>query len=179
MRALAILALMILAPCAPAEIFRHLDKHGKVVFTDQPPENAEQVTLPKANVMNMDPNARDAASRFKQQDEAARNAPPPATEGYSSLRVVGAPDGQQLQNPTEPITVAAKAEPPLRPGDTLVIRHNGETANPDGADSVTFERIDRGEHTFVAEIRNANGEVLISSPPMTFNVQRTTIIRQH
>ncbi len=178
MRLLLIFFLVTLAQHGLADIYKHLDQHGNPVYTDQPPEDAEQVTLPKPNVLNADPAARDAAARYKKVDtEAARQAG--ATQkGYTQLRIGGIPEGQILQNPTDPITVLALPNPPLRAGHKLVILHNGVPANPNGNDSVIIPHIDRGNHVFVAEIRDAQGAVLITSPPASFDVQRTSVIRR-
>ncbi len=173
MRLLLILLLAALAPNGLADIYKHLDQHGNPVYTDQPPEDAEQVTLPKPNVLNADPAARNAAARYKTDAKAS-----PVKEGYTQLRIGGVPEGQTLQNPTDPVTVFVLPEPPLRAGHTLVIFHNGEPANTNNNHNITLSHIDRGSHVFVAEIRDARGAVLITSAPTSFTVQRTSIIRR-
>lgn len=179
MRLLLTLLLATLAPNGLADIYKHLDPHGNPVYTDQPPENAEQVTLPKPNVLNADPAARDAAARYKKANtEAARQADA-APKGYTQLHISGVPDGQTLQNPTTPITMTALPEPPLRAGHKLIIYHNGEPTNTSNSHSINIPYIDRGSHVFVAEIRDAEGKVLITSAPTSFTVQRTSVIRRH
>lgn len=179
MRLLLTLLLATFAPNGLADIYKHLDPHGNPVYTDQPPENAEQVTLPKPNVLNADPAARDAAARYKKIDTEATRQAGAAPKGYTQLHISGVPDGQTLQNPTAPITMTALPEPPLKAGHKLIIYHNGEPTNTGNSHSINIPYIDRGSHVFVAEIRDAKGNVLITSAPTSFTVQRTSVIRRH
>lgn len=165
--ALGLLALLA-APFAPAGIYKHVDADGKVTFTDQPPHDAQAVDLPPANVLNLGPQAATPAEN--PPDEPAPTGPVP----YASL-VVDGPTGT-LTNPTDAVSVGATSEPALQEGHRMVLLHNGREANTEGGSTVTIPWIERGEHTFVAEIRDSAGTVLIRSKPHVFVVFRPSVL---
>lgn len=160
------LALLISLP-ATAAIYRHVDKDGKVYFTDQPPEDAA------AEPVELSPINRLPAPK------AGRPATTPGTPvtgsapTYGQLLLTGVNDGQELRNPTNPVVVAAQPDVPLQPGHILVFFHNGQEVMRGTNRLYTVAQIDRGSHTFSCEIRNENDEVLIRSSPVTLHVHRT------
>lgn len=161
------LAVLLAAPVLQAGIYRHVDADGKVSYTDQPPADAESVDLPPANVLEM--GIRPAPVPENPPEKAVPAGPVP----YTSL-VVDGPTGT-LSNPTDPVSIGAISEPPLQEGHRLVLLHNGAEAKGDGSGMLTFPWIDRGEHTFIAEIRDAAGKLLIRSQPHVFVVFRSSV----
>lgn len=151
-----------IAPPPRGSIWRQTGPDGKPVFTDRPPPGtAEQVPLSPINQV--------PALRAESGWPGAPAAPGP---GYQTLHIGGVAAGTLLNNPREAITISARPTPSLQPGHRLVILHNNAEANQDGSSSVTIARIARGSHTFVAEVRDLQGKVLISSSPLTFYVRR-------
>lgn len=168
MRLLPALLLVILLPATSAAgaIYRHVDARGNVVFTDQPPEEgAEEVVLPKLNQV--------PGERPDEQKTAA----PPAFAGYKSLTITGLEDGAVLRDPTVPVSVNVVPQPALRDGDRIVVRHNGEVV--DSAGFYQIPAIERGTHTFGAEIVDADGKVMITASDVTIHVFRTMVHNQH
>lgn len=169
-RAVFIIAIA-LAASLPAygEIYRHTDKNGNVVYTDQPPEDAEPVELQPLNTV---PGGQ---TRNRSDERQRPGAPAAATAtAYASLKLSGVAANEMLQNPEGSITLSASADLPLQAQHRLYFIDNGRDISAGDSDTFVIERIERGSHTFAAEIRDASGKVLISSEPVTMQVSRTT-----
>lgn len=179
---IALLALLALPLAADAAIYRHVDNHGNVVYTDQPPEEGgEEVELPPLNQLPGGAASRPGAAKKPPAPPAA--APGPATpvpaagpEGYQSLEIQGVEDGATLRDPTSGIYVSATVKPALRPGDRILLRHNGTETGSGG--SFELQQLERGTHSFSAEIVDADGKVLLRAKDVTINVFRTTVRNQ-
>lgn len=150
---------------AAAEIYRHVDARGKVVFTDQPVEGAEAVSLPKMNTL---PAAKTADNTANPQADVFA--------GYRAIVLSGVEANATLRNPNDAITITARPEPALQSGDRLLIRHNGAPVTADNG-SYTMAYMERGTHTFSAEIQDAEGHVLFVGDSLSIHVQRTSVIR--
>ncbi len=149
-----------------AGIYRHVDANGKVVFTDQPPEHAEEVDLPKINTVPAEKANRSAADTQQSKKEVFT--------GYQSLTLGGVEAGATLYQPEGPVSIYARMEPPLQPGHRLSMRHN-ETSVETANGSYTIPHIDRGSHRFQAEIHDGAGKLLIASTVLEFHVQRPVV----
>lgn len=174
MQRLLVIALLVLVanPLSAAGIYRHTDKNGKVVFTDQPPDQAdvEEVQLGPINTV--------PAGRKERRNEGSETAPaaPPA-ENYQRLDLGGVQNGDELRNPEGPVNLSATPDIPLQPGHTLVFIDNGrEITSTTG--SAVIESIERGTHTISAEIRDASGTTLVRSAPATIQVLRNHVPRR-
>jgi hypothetical protein len=146
-----------------AEIYKHIDSSGKVVFTDQPPDDveAEQVQLGPVNTVPAAP-------------RAAATAPVPTAtvaSKYSWLKV-SLSVGASVTNPGGPVVVSAGTDIGLQPGHKVVFFQNGVEVASGPAMSVAIADISRGEHTFKAEIRDGAGKVLVTSNAATTQVHR-------
>jgi hypothetical protein len=154
-----------IAPPPRGSIWRQTGPDGKPVFTDRPPPGAaEQVPLPPLNQVPAFRNNDDGSGT-----PASRTTPFP---GYQPLLISGVEPGTTLVHPQEPVSILVKVVPGLQPGHQLLILHNGTQANTNNSSSVTIAVIPRGEHTFTAEIRDANGQVVATGEPLTFSVTR-------
>lgn len=173
MRLLPITALLLLPLAADAQVYRHVDASGKVTFTDRPPTEAEPVALPPVNALPLGPRASTA------REEGGEEAPPApaAVVPYTSLVVTGFDPDTVLRDPAGGIGVQAQATPPLQPGHRLVLSHNGQPAD---GDSLYVETLERGTHSFVAEIIDEEtGAVLIRSQPLQLHVHRTSVLHRN
>lgn len=163
------IVLLCAATSMAAEIYRHVDAQGRVTYTDQPAGNASPVVLESINTLPA--TAAPAARQDKSQ------GPAPFT-GYESLTLAGVENNAVLRNPTAPVTVTARLQPRLQPGHTLLIHHNGQPANIDNGTSVSVADIERGAHTFRAEVLDTDGKMLIQTYELSIHVHRASALRR-
>lgn len=158
--------LLLVVPVLSAEagVYRYIDKHGNQVFTDSPPEGAEKVETKPVMTMPF-PRARESVapdSVTAQQKRAAVVAytvtlsNPPADAVYRRGEGGGVP-------------VAVSVSPSLEAGHQLEVLLDG---NPWEGNAIPLsESMDRGTHTLLARVVDAKGNVLASSPTVSFHVQ--------
>jgi hypothetical protein len=141
-------------------IYRTLDEKGRPVFTDvpDPSRDAEQVEIREQNTIRM-VQPRQMIKAPEQEDKA---------EPTYKLAITSPADQTTVHNP-ESMTVRISAQPELQEGHRLRLLDNGEES------AATIAYPDRGEHRFVAQIVDADGEVLAESDPVVVYVHRVKV----
>jgi len=72
------------------------------------------------------------------------------------------------------LEVLVAVAPALRPGDRVVLTLDGHPAASGAGLRFALSGIDRGEHTLVAKAVDSDGDSLIASPPVVFNLWRAS-----
>lgn len=147
------------------KIYRSVDRHGNVIFSDQPAENSEdseEVHLRTPNAVPMKKVVLPDAESEKDEPESA--------PVYSSLAITSPEPESTIRNPQEPVRVAVDLKPSMQSEDRLVLFDNG-VAQADMAMNVSI----RGTHTLVVKVLGPKGEVRITSAPVQVYVHRSTV----
>lgn len=150
---------------ASAKIYRSVDKHGNVIFSDQPAEDSgasEEVHLRTPNMVPM------KQVKLPQVDSQAAEEEP--AEEYRSLVITSPEPESTIRNPREPVPIVVDLQPSLQGEDRLVLFDNGEEQP-----GMELNTIIRGTHSLVVKVINPDGEVLISSEPVRVYVHRSTV----
>lgn len=150
---------------APAKIYRSVDKHGNVIFSDQPAEDkgvSEEVHLRTPNAVPM------KQVKLPQVDSQA--AEEEQAEEYRTLVITSPEPESTIRNPREPVPIVVDLQPSLQEEDRLVLFDNGEEQP-----GMELNTIIRGTHSLVVKVINPDGEVLISSEPVRVYVHRSTV----
>lgn len=167
---------MLLAALGPAmataEIYRTVDEHGNVVFTDIPPpsgQTSESVTINPVNTFAV--------------PAPAVTAPPveadvPEVAHYDSIRILTPANDATVRENAGNVTVAVALIPPLRAGDRLVLYMDGNQS-PVRAQGASFqlENVDRGSHTIGVRVLDDSGRVAAEAETSTFHLQRVSALR--
>lgn len=172
MRLLLLVLGLTLALPATAEIYKWTDSDGHVVFSDQPHPGAQK--LPEKEVPTIPAPKLPAPSP---QPQTKKTAP----QGYSTIKIVQPKNNVAFWDTAGEVTVEAVLKPPLRAasGQKLVLTLDGKTA-AQSAGSTTFQlsNVDRGTHTLVLEVEDADGKVVAASDPVTFTIHRASILNR-
>lgn len=141
-------------------IYRTLDEKGRPVFTDapDPSRDSEQVEVREQNTIEM---VKPKPSAFSGQKP---NKPPLQYK----LAITFPADQSTFHNP-ESLTVKISAQPALQEGHQLRLLDNGVETTP------VIAYPDRGEHRFVVQIVDAEGEVVSESAPVMVYVHRARV----
>ena len=166
-----VLAALVVCSSASAQMYKWVDKDGKVHYSDQAPPgvNAEPVQLKPLTTMD---------APAPTSSDAADGTPPPAptkpidnATSYKSI-VVTSPKKDETLRGGGAVSFAADTDPALAFGDSIIFELDGAVVS----DSVGS--LDRGSHQIVASVIASNGAVKISSAPLTFFVQQATVQQQ-
>lgn len=144
-------------------IYRVRDARGNVTFTDDPPEDAQEVE-------EMD--VRDPQSMPAPRTPPQRGPEPEEEEDepfqYERLEISSPEHEENIHNP-ESVSVSVDVEPSLRPGHRLRLFHNGEPV-----EGTTLEQPERGKHELQVRVLDAEGNQVQSSDPVTLYIHRAS-----
>ncbi len=153
------------APEAPTTVYRKVDRHGNVTFSDQP-EDGEAVDVLPANTVPPHvpiPRAPEQAAMEKQV--------------YKKCAVVAPTSGETMGQEVTSVTLSAATEPGLFSGHTLQFMANG---NPLGAAGTAMNYVmaqyDRGTYAITVKVLDAEGKTVCVSKPVEFHVKRASLL---
>jgi hypothetical protein len=161
-RAAACAVMLLLAHPVLAQVYKSVDKDGRVIFSDQPSPGAEQVPLGQTN-------------RIPTVDTAAPPAPEePTSSGppYTRIAIVEPVDGATITNPGGNFVVQFVLEPALRDGDTLQLLVDGQPTGTISDASIQLEGMLRGEHTLELVVFDARGRFAARAEPVHITLIR-------
>lgn len=168
---LPVLVLLTWPPLAAAEIYRYEDENGRVIFSDQPPD--EQATpLELEPLTTVPPRQLQPIA----DEEPRAQATEPAN--YESL-TIAAPvhDGTVISAPGS-VNIRLQSKPALdvKKGHRVHIYLDGKPVQQGLTQlSASLEYVDRGTHQLSARIVDAEGRELIKSDSITFHLRRPFI----
>ncbi|GAB3108213.1 DUF4124 domain-containing protein [Aestuariicella hydrocarbonica] len=152
---------------AAAEIYKSVDEHGNVIYTDNPKGNnkVNTVELPPVNTQPATP----VYQRPTQQ---------PSQSTEYQVTIHAPQDGAQIPTGQRDIPVSLNVSPQLKQGAYIQILLNGQVFGSDfHATQFTLQGVYRGEHHLQAVVISASGEELARSDSVTIYVHRASVAR--
>lgn len=163
-KTLLILSLALALNGAQAAVYKTIDKDGNVGYSDSPAENAEELDLPPVPVINISPSPK--------MNLAPRQGKKQTQQAYTQLSINQPKSDATIRNNAGNISVELLIDPPLREGDTIILKSNGEEVGRGRSNTLSISQMNRGSHALQAIIIDADGETLRSSGTTTFHLQR-------
>ncbi len=152
-----VLLLVCVTALAQHKIYKSVDENGNVIYSDQPPTpDAKPLELPEGNIIKTVP---------AQPNPIEHAAPSPQAP---QIGVLSPADEETFWGTGNDLPVLLEVQPELRPGMQINLYIDGEQIATVGTLKTTLQQIDRGTHTFRAELVSADGELLASSESRTF-----------
>ena len=166
---------------AATRIYRTVDEHGNVGFTDVPPKSEEQGQAVDLNQgSSFQPPEQPGSSRSLEswlgtEDQRSEKEP---NRGYTSLSVASPAGDGALRDNAGNVTVVADLAPDLHPDHVLQLYLDGELAQSSRTPVFQLVNVDRGTHQIELRVVDAAGNTLAASEPSTFHLQRRSAILQ-
>ncbi|MCR9260029.1 MAG: DUF4124 domain-containing protein [Pseudomonadaceae bacterium] len=169
------------APSAYSAIYKTTDADGNVVFTDVPPkDDAKSFELTEGNTYRPEtpvpaiPAPVDV-DETQETEESAEEAP---RAGYDKIAITAPADDEALRENTGNISVSVSMDPALdtSSGHRIQVLVDGQVAGEAPSATVSLQNIDRGTHSLVAQVVDANNNVLASSSAVVVHLQRYSIL---
>lgn len=142
---------------ASAEVYKIIDKQGRVVYTDRPPAKAKAVELPNINTLPQ--------VKFIPNDAPAFNAVVDA-DTYQ-INVISPVSGYVLQADERNLNVSVNLDKALQSGHVLVYFWDGYIVQKTTAMAVTIAEPSRGEHKLHVDVMSRYGKHLGQSGPVS------------
>ena len=162
---------------AHAAIYKTTDAEGNVVFTDVPPkDDAKSVEIKQGNSYRPEVATPAAvAPAAEDEEDMAEDTP---TAGYDKIAITSPAHDEALRENTGNISVSVALDPALNTaaGHRLQVLVDGQIAGEAPSATVSLQNIDRGTHSLIAQVIDANNSVLASSSAVVVHLQRYSIL---
>jgi hypothetical protein len=156
---------------ASAAVYKTVDEHGTVVYTDDPAGNGEPVKLPPLSTVPPPPVYAPQTSQSAEQAGAQAAA-------YEQLAVAKPAPDETLRDNTGDVKVQVSIKPKLdkEAGDRLQYFLDGQPQGaPTTSDKTRFSNVPRGTHTVEAAVVDASGNELKRSDGVRFYLHRQSV----
>ncbi len=151
-------------------LYRWVDEQGVVHYSDTPHPGAKRIDVHGAQTYSAPRAGAPVTS------SAVADKPLAPIAGYDDCIITQPTPNQSFYAP-ESIHISIKLSPALQAGDKLAVLLDGQPiAGAAGALDYTVSDIDRGTHSITAAVKDGSGQVVCSSPGVTFFVQRPSLL---
>ena len=170
-----LLSVIFVVPSFAEGIYKWVDEDGQTHFSDVPRDGAEEVELGPAQTFSL-PAAATSSSATTLNDDAVEDDD---EVKYESLVVTSPTQEETIWNTGGIVTVGVYLQPGLQLGHQIRVSLDGTAVSvEERSSSVQLSDVTRGEHTITAEVQDVRGNVLITSAPVTFFYQQTSVSRR-
>ncbi|TWH77497.1 uncharacterized protein DUF4124 [Azomonas agilis] len=153
-----------------AEIYRYTNAQGEVIYTHQPPAGVEATPIELST-----PNRLEPPSRPLVQPPSSSVTSGKAAFAYQ-IRWIGLTSGQTIRANDGNLHISVQLQPELQSGHFLRFSLDGQAVTGLQADAeVYLTELDRGAHSIMLEVLEANGKVIQTSAPLSFTLQRSSL----
>lgn len=170
------LALFCLSQAGAATVYKWTDSNGVIHFSDQPAPGAERIITqsgPRVSQGQLPSSPRQAAASRR---SSAKTEPNDTAVDYSEFEIESPQPDQTFTD--QSVSVRLRLEPDLKPGHLLSLYLNGKLVENQSPKSTQFtlNELPRGSYQLVASVMDAASGETKTTTPVTFNVQRPSIL---
>jgi hypothetical protein len=165
-----LLATLVAAPAAVAEIYKVVNPDGTVTYTDQRPSSgAEVVDLPPLSVVETDIDT----SIVTERPEAGTDEPTlrDLRREYRDFRITQPQNEETFWGTGNTVTISWGASQPIPDTMSVALYVDGQQQAAPANGGVTLT-LDRGEHQAYAELRDPGGRLVTRTETVTFFVKQ-------
>lgn len=151
---------------ASANIYKHVDQYGNVSYSDKPSLGAEEfkVSGGKSKSKSEDDIEEEQASNPKKGDDTE-------SVKYKSLEILTPRQGKVVDSETKAVQVILLPTPSLGANDELVINIDGKDVSKGRDVNLSVQNLPSGDHTVSSRIQNSEGQVVIESASVRFQIK--------
>ncbi len=156
-----------------ATVYKHVDEHGNIVYTDEPVDGAKEIQLPKPQTYQ--PNNLAPQDVFNDSSSHADHAPQIDPSALDYTLAITYPESEAtIPRGQTDIEFRVFIEPELHHVHQLVLIQDDEMINANVEENtLTLSELQRGEHTFEVHIIDAKRKhVIEKSQPIILYIQR-------
>ena len=165
MKRIFVILLLLPVGLSAETVYKSVDKDGSISFSDQPSANSEKLEINKAPAVN-----------FRKIEMPARPAQQ-ASKGkgeYQSLAIQQPSNEATVRDNQGNVTVDIGVLPALDKGHVIALEMDGKKLGETSGATFKLKKIERGAHQLLARIIDQEGNVLLSSDPVTFYLHKTS-----
>lgn len=172
--AILLVACLLLAADAGAQIYKVVDEEGNVTYTDQRPSaDAQPMDLPELSVIETDVEVPETPQPGAAAAEGEEKPPTPRElrRRYSDFRILQPQQEETFWGTGNTVVVAWGSSREMLPDITARLYVDGQPqdVSPNGSLSLT---LDRGEHNVYAELLDSRKRRIVNTDTVTFFVKQ-------
>ena len=154
-----------LSSLATAEVYKTVDKNGRITYTDGPPTDttAKPVELKTINSLPSPPAI---------PHTSLSNSGPKQEAPEYQVQILAPENGTTLLADERSVTLSVSLNPNLHDGDSLAYKIDGTTLATTNELSYTVTEPPRGEHSLTVDVVDRDGNSLAQSNAITLVVMR-------
>jgi len=164
MRFFIILLLAFVAHASAETVYKTVDEHGNVIYTDKPSQEAEKIQIDELKTIK-----NPYADKYIYKPYTPKKEP---EKKYDSLSITSPADDEAIRSNTGDVTITIAVKPGLGSDDQLQLLLDGKQVASGNGNRFALKNIDRGTHTVVVQVVDTDGKVIISSPSQQFHLLR-------
>ena len=173
-RTAVLLTLAGLSPAVLGEIYKTVDANGNVVFTDIAP--VDRSGQPAAQPVTVEPvnSYQPPSAPVSQQGDA----PPQSDEVgyYEQVDVISPAEDETIRDNSGNVQIQIAISPRLRGDHRLMLILDGADIGLEAVNGVfELSNVDRGTHTAAGRVLDRQGNTVVESSPVTFNLMRVAL----
>lgn len=148
-----------------ATVYKKVDENGNIIFSDTPMDDAETMEVQPVPTMKLD------KIRVPQNNKPKK----PKAFSYKSVTITAPEQDEVFWNTGGSLTINVQVAPSLRDNHQIQLLLNGEKrAGPSASTSFSLSNLFRGAYNAVAQVVDEKGNVVTSSPAVTFHIKQTS-----
>jgi len=173
MRFILTLLLLGVTASAAAAVYKWVQPDGSIIYSDRPPtKNAAPTDLPEVQeiIIAPTPPLSDESAPIRSQEDQAVN--------YTNLEITEPANDSTIRDNAGNISIKLAIEPALKEGDSIAVLLDGKIIGQGHGTSISLSNVDRGTHTLMAIVKNAQNKTLISSSSVTLHLMRVSDLQK-
>ena len=162
---------LLFSQAATAAVYKSVDKHGNVVYTDDPVGNGEPVSLPPLSTVPP-PNYQPVSGSGGDDNAGTPDA------AYQEVAITAPSQDETLRDNTGDVWVKASVKPSLNAaaGDRLQYFLDGQSFGEAVVeDKLLIPNLERGAHTVYVSIVGPSGKEIKRSDDVRFYLHRQSV----
>lgn len=149
--------------CAWSDIYKSVDAHGNVQFSDIPSKGAVRIELPESQSFT---------PRVSTEAEPEELPTKHIRKNYTKVSIVQPFNEETIRVIDATVQVKVAVEPELQKSDRIELVYDGvSVGKPQGTLTFTLGNVYRGAHTIQVNVLNPQDEVVGTSKPVRFFMQ--------
>jgi len=156
------------------EVYRVIDEHGQVTFTDSPAAStkAESVDLPKTNIVTAPPPP--AKKENNSGDDGSEEE-----VAYTSARILQPSNNATIPPGQLEVAVQLALKPSLQSGHLVQLYVDGrKQGSPSATSTFSVTGLNRGKHSVHAEVLGSDKKRKTKTQTVTFHVKQHSSNKQ-
>ncbi len=161
---LVAIASLLLPMASNAGIYKYLDENGRVAYSDKPVEGAKKMKIQRQPTPQPDESTED--------DDASEDEEEEEVTSYKSLKILNPTHDKVISDRSGSVQVILLPSPRLSSEHQLIINVDGKDISRGKHANLNLANVHRGSHTVSGRIVDADGNLMIESPSVSFHVRR-------